>query len=63
MRITSLKDTFVITPEAERRVGLRVLLLDDVLTTGATLESCCNALSQIPNVRIGIVTLGIANND
>ena len=62
-RITSLKDTFVITPEAERRVGLRVLLLDDVLTTGATLESCCNALSIIPNVRIGIVTLGIANSD
>ncbi len=62
-RITSLKDTFVVTPEAERRVGLRVLLLDDVLTTGATLESCCNALSRIPNVRVGIVTLGIANND
>ena len=61
-RITSLNGSFVISREAERFSGLRVLLLDDVLTTGATLEVCCRALSKIPRVRIGVVTLAFAND-
>jgi len=33
------------------------LLVDDVLTTGATLQSCGQALLQYPNAKLSIVTL------
>lgn len=41
--------------------GKHLLLVDDVLTTGATLGSCCDALKSVNNLKISIATLSIAH--
>lgn len=48
---------FALTPEAEKLKGKHVVIVDDVLTTGATVEACANALSGIEGIRISVVTL------
>ena len=47
---------------SDELVGKHVLLVDDVLTTGATLESCVQALENIPDITISIATAACAGN-
>jgi ComF family protein len=42
-RLRNVRDAFVATPGA-RVSGLRIVLVDDVSTTGATLEACARVL-------------------
>ena len=58
-RISNMADAFVIK-ERSALAGKHILLCDDVLTTGATLEACAHALLKEESIKISIATVGIA---
>ena len=60
-RYKNVKDIFEIRFPEELE-GKHVLLIDDVLTTGATLESCAHQLEIIPGIKISVATAACANN-
>lgn len=40
-----------------------IILVDDVVTTGATIEASCQALLQVPGVRLSVLSLAFAKNN
>jgi ComF family protein len=58
-RVNNMAGAFKVAENAEL-TGKHILLCDDVLTTGATIEACALALMTVESVKISIATIGIA---
>lgn len=60
-RFQNVKDIFQVC-HTEELQGKHILLIDDVLTTGATLESCAHKFENIPGITISAATAACAGN-
>ena len=60
MRYENMQDVFHLT-EQENLRNKHILLVDDVFTTGATIESCAMKLSEIEGLRLSIATIAFTS--
>ncbi len=56
-RRKNMKNAFALTPKACIDPDARYIVVDDVLTTGATLHACCQPLRQAGAKRVDVATL------
>ena len=55
-RWNNMEETFVLE-NAEQIKNKHILLVDDLITTGATIEACANVLKASPGVKISVVSM------
>lgn len=46
---------------ADSLTGKHILIVDDVLTTGATTIACASQLAEVEGIRISVLTLAVAD--
>jgi ComF family protein len=57
-RMANLKNAFALAPRASLNPALHYILVDDVFTTGSTLNSCARALRRAGALNLDVVTFG-----
>ncbi len=58
-RWKNVKEAFHV-PDPAKLAGKHVLIVDDVVTTGATIEGCAKALAGVPDLRLSLFTAACA---
>lgn len=56
-RWENVKDIFGVNKK-EELIGKHVLLVDDIITTGATIEACVHTLNSIPVASVSVASIG-----
>lgn len=60
-RWENVNEIFKVT-DSDVLSGKHILLVDDVITTGATMEACIQVLKQIPDVKVSVGSIAYAAN-
>ncbi|TAL60685.1 MAG: ComF family protein [Bacteroidetes bacterium] len=55
-RWKNVEEIFKVTAP-EKIAGKHILLADDVVTTGSTLEACANKILEVPGTKVSVVTI------
>jgi ComF family protein len=58
-RWTNVEGIFRVADASAIR-GKHILLVDDVITTGSTIESCVNELLKVEDVKVSVIAIGCA---
>jgi ComF family protein len=58
-RFENMQEVFAIN-RPEDLAGKHILLVDDIVTTGSTLEACSQMLLTVPNLKLSIATIAYA---
>lgn len=59
-RLSNVESQYAIS-QKEKIKGKHVLLVDDVMTTGATLEACALEILKVEGTRVSVVTVAMKN--